>query len=204
MSRMNATARDEIAAGAARWVVEQGLEYGAAKRRAARELGLRDRDLPDNLQVENAVREYLELFCADTQPGELAVLRQIALRWMERLASLRPYVTGAVWRGTATHWSAVHLELYTDDPKAAELLLLDRGVDYEVGSTAGPRGQPVDVLSVAERSRELGEVVTVHLTVLDHDDLRGALRPDASGQTWRGDATALRERMARAGQDSQD
>ena len=30
----------EIAASAARWVVEEGLEYGPAKRRAARELGL--------------------------------------------------------------------------------------------------------------------------------------------------------------------
>jgi hypothetical protein len=28
--------------------------------------------------------------------------------------------------------------------------------------------------------------------VRDHDDLRGALKPDARGRTWRGDLAALR------------
>jgi len=35
--------------------------------------------------------------------------------------------------------------------------------------------------------------VTVHLSVLDHDDLRGALKPDARGRTQRGDLPALRK-----------
>jgi hypothetical protein len=38
--------------------------------------------------------------------------------------------------------------------------------------------------------------VTVHLIVNDHDDLRGALRPDARGRTWRGDLAALQRLMA--------
>ena len=42
--------------------------------------------------------------------------------------------------------------------------------------------------------------VTVHLFVRDFDDLRGALKPDAHGQSWRGDLGALRARMA-AGSD---
>src|SRR5688572_14650621 len=62
----------EIAATAARMVVEEGLEYGPAKRRAVRQLGLNARSaLPDNDAIEDAVREYIELFCADTQPAEL-------------------------------------------------------------------------------------------------------------------------------------
>jgi hypothetical protein len=104
-------------------------------------------------------------------------------------------VTGAVWRGTATRLSAVHLQLFCDDPKAAEIELINRGVDYDVGSMPGPRGQPVDVLSVASRSAALGEAVTVHLAILDHDDLRGALKPDARGRTARGDLAALRRAM---------
>jgi hypothetical protein len=35
----------------------------------------------------------------------------------------------------------------------------------------------------------------VHLHVLDHDDLRGALKPDARGRTQRGDLAALRALM---------
>ena len=198
---MTSTLSNEIAAAAARLVVEEGLEYGPAKRRAARDLGRRSTrraDLPGNNDVEDEVRAYLALFCADTQPAELAALRSVAALWMQRMAEFRPLLTGAVWRGTATRLNNVHLQLYCDDSKAAELALIDQGVDYEVDSLQGPRAQPVDVLSVASPSRELGERVTVHMTVLDFDDVRGALKPDASGRSERGDLDALRALMAAA------
>jgi hypothetical protein len=187
----------EIAAAAARLVVEEGLEYGPAKRRAARALGgVRHAELPGNDAVEDEVRNYLALFCADTQPAELAALREVAVVWMQRLAEFRPHLTGAVWRGTATRLSSVHLQLYCDDPKSAELALIDKGVAYEVGTLTGPRGEPVGVLSLATPCAALGERVTVHLSILDHDDLRGALKPDARGLTQRGDLAALRILMA--------
>ena len=195
---MSSALTAEIAASAARLVVEEGMEYGPAKQRAARALGkrsTRSAELPDNATVEDEVRAYLSLFCADTQPGELAALREVAAHWMARLADYRPHLTGAVWRGTATRLSCVHLQLFCDDPKSAEIAMLNQGIDFDIGSTVGPRGLPVDLLSVSSPSRALGEAVTVFLTVLDHDDLRGGLKPDASGQTQRGDLTALRRAM---------
>ena len=192
------TLTDEIAATAARLVVEEGMEYGPAKRRAARVLGrhsTRPAELPGNDRVEDEGREDLAIFCADTKARDLALLRGIAAVWMERLAEFRPHLTGAVWRGTATRLNDIHLELYCDDSKSAELALTDRRVHYDVGSRPGPHGEPVDVLSVAHTSPELGERVTVHLSVLDHDDLRGALKPDAGGRSQRGDLNALRHLM---------
>jgi hypothetical protein len=191
---MSQTLAEEIAATAARLIVEEGMEYGPAKRRAARALGrrsARSSELPGNDLVEDEVRSYLAIFCADTQPAELAALRAVAVIWMKRMAPFRPHLTGAVWRGTATRLNNVHIELFCDDSKAAELALIDQRIDYEVGSRDGPRGEPVDVLSVSQTSRELGERVTVHLSILDHDDLRGALKPDASGRSQRGDLAAL-------------
>ncbi len=196
---MAPTLTEEIAAAAARLVVEEGMEYGPAKRKAARVLGrhsVRPAEMPANEVVEDEVRAYLQLFCADTQPAELRALRAVAAQWMERLAPLRPHLAGAVWRGTATRLSAVHLQLYCDDSKQAEIFLIDLGVPYDVGSRPGPRGESVDVLTVSSPSRELGEPVTVHLTVLDHDDLRGALKPDARGLSSCGDLAALRRLMA--------
>src|SRR5664279_2978750 len=139
----------EIAATAARLIVEEGLEYGAAKRRAARDLGAAGRavGLPGNDEVEDEVRAYIDLFHADSQPAELAALRELAARWMERLATFRPHLTGAVWRGTATRLSDIHVELYCDDPKAAELALIDMRVDYEVSGTETPRGRSISVLN---------------------------------------------------------
>jgi hypothetical protein len=133
--------KEQIAAAAATMVVEEGLEYGPAKRRALKQLGLPGRTaLPDNDLVEAAVRDYIALFCADTQPAELAALRQLALLWMQRMAEFRPFLGGAVWRGTATRLSAVLLDLYCDDTKAAELALVNAGgcqVGYFLPS--GPR-----------------------------------------------------------------
>lgn len=197
---MNESLSAEIAATAARLVVEEGMEYGPAKRKAAKSVGrMRAADLPTNDAVEDAVREYIAVFCADTQPAELAALRGLALRWMERLAEFRPHLSGAAWRGTATRMSALHIDLYCDDAKSAEIMLINQGIDYDVGSLPSPRpGQQVDLLSLASPCPELGEQITVFLAVRDLDDVRGALKPDAGGRTLRGDLGALRRRMAEA------
>ena len=189
----------DIAAAAARLVVDEGMEYAGAKRKAARDLGRRGgraTDLPSNEQVEDQVREHLALFCADSQPAELLALRRLALVWMQRLAEFRPHLAGAVWRGTATRLSAIHLDLYCDDAKSAEIALINQRVDYDVASRQDPRGRQVDLLRIASRSAELGETVTLLLTILDHDDLRGALKPDARGHSWRGNAAALQSLLA--------
>lgn len=183
----------EIAATAARMVVEEGLEYGPAKRRAVKQLGLPQRAaLPDNDTVEEAVREYIAVFCADTQPAELQALRQHALTWMERLAEFRPHLAGAVWHGTATRLSDIYLQLFCDDPKSAEILLIDKGVAYEPRTVPGFQGEPVEALSISSRCPGLGEEVGVHLLIHDRDDLRGALKPDSRGRTPRGDTAAVR------------
>jgi hypothetical protein len=185
--------KEEIATAAARLVVEEGLEYGPAKRRALKQLGLTGRTaLPDNDQVELAVEEYIAIFCADSQAIELRALRTLALTWMERLERFRPHLGGAVWRGTATRQSDIYIQLFCDDSKAAEIALIDMGIRFEVGSVTGFQGDTVDALSVHALCPELGERVGVHLMVYDYDGLRGALRPDARGGKPRGDARALR------------
>ncbi|RZL33625.1 MAG: hypothetical protein EOP35_17430 [Rubrivivax sp.] len=189
---------EEIAAAAARLIVDEGMDWGPAKQRAARDLGAPRAALPGNDEVEAAVREHIAIFHADTQPAELRALRELAAQWMARLADFRPHLTGAVWRGTATRLSNIHLQLYCDDSKAAEIALLDRGVDFDVAETQGPRGRPVDMLVMDAPCPALQERVTVCLTILDFDDLRGALKPDARGVTERGDLTALQNLLESA------
>jgi hypothetical protein len=181
----------EIAAAAARLVVEEGLEYAAAKRTAARAAGGRP-ELPSNEQVEDAVREHIELFHAETQPRELLALREVALRWMERLAEFRPHLSGAAWRGTATRLSALQLDLYCDDTKAAEIALVNAGIDYDAASLPRPGREPLNVLIVTDTRNTLREPMTLHLMLHDLDDQRGALKSDARGRSWRGDLAALR------------
>ena len=188
------TVTQEIAQTAARMVVEEGLEWGPAKRRAVKQLGLPARtSLPDNEAVEAAVREYIEIFCAETQPQELRALRELALTWMERLQEFRPHLSGAVWRGTATRMSDIYIGLFCDDSKSAEIALINHNVQYDVTEVVGFNGEVVDALSISSLCQPLGETIGVHLMVYDYDDLRGALKADAQGRTQRGDAQALRQ-----------
>lgn len=200
METVSHSTKAEIAATAARMVVEEGLEYGPAKRRAVRHLGLPARTaLPGNDEIEDAVLEYISIFCADTQAAELAALRQLAMRWMERMAQFRPHLGTAVWRGTATRRSDIHIDLFCDDSKSAEIALIDLKVAYEPRSVPGLRGDVVDTLSVHDFCTGLNEMVGVHLRVYDYDDLRGALRLDAKGRSPRGDLAAVRRLVSGTG-----
>ena len=186
----------EIAATAARMVVEEGLNFGPAKQRALRQLGLPGRTaLPSNDEVEAQVRDYIAIFCAETQPQELRALREHALLWMERLAEFRPHLGGAVWQGWATRLSDIDLALFCDDPKSAEIALINQNLRFEVQSQTGLHGQPVDVLSLHSFCRALGEDIGVHLRIYDLQDLRGALAPDAQGRAPRGDVRAVQARL---------
>lgn len=193
----NTSLGQEIAAAAAALVVEEGLEYGPAKRRARKQLGLSERTaLPGNDRVEAAVREYIAIFCADTQPAELAALRTLALVWMHRLTEFRPYLTGAVWNGTATRLSDIYIQLYCDDSKSAEIALIAHQVDYEPRTITGFTGGKVEALSLSSMCKPLNEKVGVHLLVYDHGDLRVSMRQSNPDQTARGSLAAVERLLA--------
>jgi hypothetical protein len=182
----------EISITAARLVVEEGLDYGAAKRRAVKQLGLNLRTpLPSHDEVEAEVRDYIALFCADTQPTELIALRELALIWMQRMADFRPFLGGSVWHGTATKLSDIYIALFCDDPKSAEIALIDHHADYIARSIKGFDGNMVDALSIHAPCKSLTTDIGVHLMVYDYDNLRGALKPDSQGRVPRGDIAAV-------------
>ncbi|MEN9983596.1 MAG: hypothetical protein RI918_1565 [Pseudomonadota bacterium] len=182
----------EIAISAARLVVEEGLDYGAAKLRAVKQLGLPARtQLPSHDDVEAQVRDYIALFCADTQPLELAALRELALLWMQRMADFRPYLGGSVWHGTATKLSDIYIALFCDDPKSAEIALIDHRADYMTRSIKGFDGGMVEALSIHAPCKALNTEIGVHLMIYDYDDLRGALKLDNQGRKPRGDLIAV-------------
>ncbi len=186
------TLKMEIAAVAARIVVEEGQEYGPAKRRAVKQMGLAGRTaLPDNDAVEDAVIEYIALFCGETQAGELLALRRLAMVWMQRMAEFRPHLGGSVWHGSATRRSDIYIQLFCDDCKSAEIALIDHGIKYLARSMTGFHGEAVEALSLNAFCPELNDMMAIHLLVYDRDDVRGALRPDSKGRTPRGDLAAL-------------
>ncbi len=162
--------RNEIASLAAKLIAEEGAEYGAAKRRAVKQLlgnqKINGNVLPDNAQIEHEVREYQALFFADTQPARLLHLRKLAATLMNELDKFNPYIMGAVFNGTAGEHSDIYLQLYTDNSKDVAIFLLNLGIDYEVSEHAGKRGEALETLSFLYKNEG------VHLLVYNMDDLR--------------------------------
>ena len=66
-SRRDSNLRRQIAYIAARMMAEDGIaDYGTAKTKAARQAGLADSaQLPDNHEIEEALREYQGLYQSD-------------------------------------------------------------------------------------------------------------------------------------------
>jgi hypothetical protein len=170
-SRRDLNLRRHIAYLAARLMAQDGgLDYAAAKWKAARQAGLSDANLlPDNQEIELALREYQGLYQRDEQPAQLRRLREVAVKVMRELEDFRPVLVGSVLSGTAGHHSDVNLQLFTDDAKMLTLFLLNRRMRFEEGSRRIRRGdQLLDV--PLYRMQVDGTAVT--LTVLDHDDER--------------------------------
>jgi predicted nucleotidyltransferase len=127
--------RRRIAHAAARMIAEDGsLDYGSAKRKAARQLGVPESgSLPDNQQIEEALRSYQAIYQADETRELLTLLRQTAIEYMERLADFDPHLTGAVLNGTAGRNADIDLQLFTDQQKDVEFLLMGLDVPYQAG-----------------------------------------------------------------------
>lgn len=183
--------RAEIAAAAARMIAEDGVDYGTAKRKAARQIlgnnRVRGDVLPDNAQVEDEVRAYNELFFGDSQPARLLHLRQLALRVMEELTPFQPHLTGAVLNGTAGEHSDIHLQLFADSPKDVEIYLLNKGIDFDVSETPhfGNPAKEVETLSFFWQNEG------VHLALYEPEDLRGTRKP-VSGRPDRASLQTVR------------
>jgi hypothetical protein len=124
--------RKNIACLAARLMAEDGVsDYGLAKRKAARQLGAAETEaLPNNAEIEDELRAYQALYQGDEQRERLTDLRRTALKAMDYLGEFRPYLTGPVLDGTAGRFAGIELEIFTEDTKAVELFLLNRGVEY--------------------------------------------------------------------------
>lgn len=133
-SPANANLRRAIASQAARLMAEDGIaDYGQAKRKAARSLGIGEGEaLPTNQEVEAELRAYQSLYQEEEQAERLRLLRETALEVMAQLADFRPYLTGAVLDGTAGRYAEVEIELFADSGKDVEIMLLSRNIPYEI------------------------------------------------------------------------
>jgi hypothetical protein len=173
--------RSTIANLAARLMAEDGIEdYALAKRKAARQAGMPDtRELPNNDEIDEALRTYQQIYHQEAHRDRLRVLRQMALRAMRELAQFNPHLTGSVLSGNAGKYAGINLQLFTDSAKAVELYLIGRGIKYRTGQSrlyCGSQALTAPVYTVEDDGTE------IELTVLSLRELRGSLKTSPEGR----------------------
>jgi len=173
--------RSRIAHMAARMIAEDGIsDYGLAKRKAARQAGAPDsRNLPNNVEIEEALRAYQDLYQAEEHPELLARLRGLALETMRLLEPFEPHLTGSVLSGAVGRHGDIHLQLYTDSAKELEIFLLNRGIPFRNREMRIWTGETMDtvpdfVLTTTDAD--------IHLMVLTPLHRRMPLRLSADGR----------------------
>lgn len=193
--------RRAIAAQAARLMAEDGIaDFGVAKRKAARHLGYSDKDaLPSNDEVEVELRTYQSLFQREEQTERLEAMRTIALDVMRRWEKYHPHLCGAAWNGTAGREHVIEIELFLDDEKTVQIQLLGQEIPFETGEHAH-FDRSITRRITALTLEHAGFLV--RLSLYRSDDLRGALKPDASGLPARGNAAAVLLLLERARQEA--
>ena len=143
----NSSARQRalIASGAARLIAEHGIaDFAQAKRKAAQSLGLPENvQLPENAEVEVALRLHQRLFQDDEHAARIAYLRQKACEIMALTEKFNPYLTGSVLDGTAGRYAEIDIQLFTDSAKDVEIFLINRRVDYRHSTPRSERAEAV-------------------------------------------------------------
>lgn len=186
MSRDNGNKRqmrERIAQLAARLMAEDGIDdFALAKRKAARQAGAPDtRNLPNNDEVEQALRAYQNLYQATEQQARLRRLRQNARAMMQLFAQFDPHLSGSVLSGSAGKYSEIDIHLFTDSVKDVEMFLLNRQIPYRsrdrrVYIGEEPRGVPNFSVSTDDANFDI--------TVFAPRDLRYQLRATAEGKPF--------------------
>ncbi|HEY8355249.1 MAG TPA: hypothetical protein VIK69_09580 [Methylophilaceae bacterium] len=187
MSReKNSHLRRRIAQLAARLMADEGIpDYGHAKRKAGRQLGVSDdRCMPTNAEIEEEIRIFHEIYNSEDQAETLRQLRQDALAVMQMLERFDPHLTGAVLDGTAGRHSAIEIHLYAESLKEVEIYLLNQQIPYESNEKSyrmhgdkhgnGRRKVPVFTLE--------GPNGLIRLSVFDREAHKTHVRSPVDGQ----------------------
>ncbi len=195
--------RRAVAVRAAQLIAENEMSFAQARQRAARELfGNRvPRDVqPDQTELENCLREHLDLFDGPAHKARIKSLRRATVDFMSQLetaledASIeyRLLVTGAAWKGIVAEHAHGHVMLFCNDHKAATLALLNRGLHCEATMTNHfqKSGSEVEALVINQASWPM------QLSLYELDEFRGALLNSQAGSAERGTREQLVEQMS--------
>ena len=111
-----------VAARAAEIIMEEGItDYLFAKKKAAKSMGLLTRDnLPSNNEIDNALKNYQNIFQEQIDLGIIKKIKKEALNTMLLFKDFNPHLTGQLLEGLIPKFPKIQINLFTDNIKEVE------------------------------------------------------------------------------------
>lgn len=168
-------ARVRIANRAAEIIMEEGItDYHFAKKKAAKYLSYQSLDyLPSNDEIDDALKEYQKIYQVDIDPTLVDKIKNEALMIMEIFKSFNPHLVGQLIDGLIPKYPIIQINLYTDNMKEIEYLLLNNNIEFNLKDTniSEKRTKKKSLRNIPIIKIE-GHWFPIELKILDENDFK--------------------------------
>ena len=168
-------ARIIIANRAAEIIMEEGIiDYHFAKKKAAKYLGYQSSDyLPSNDEIDNALKEYQKIYQVDIDASLVRKIKDEALVIMELVKKFNPHLVGQLIDGLIPKYPILQINLYTDNMKEIEYVLLNNNIEFNLKDTniSEKRTKKKSLRNIPIIKIE-GRWFPIELKVLNENDLK--------------------------------
>tara|TARA_B100000787_G_scaffold77870_1_gene57224 strand:- start:157 stop:798 length:642 start_codon:yes stop_codon:yes gene_type:complete len=123
-----------VARRAAEVIMEEGItDYLFAKKKAAKYLGLLpSENLPSNQEIDNALKEYQNIFQEQVDSEIINKIKKEALNTMILFEIFNPHLTGQLLEGLIPRFPKIKINLFTDNIKEVEYTLLNNNIAFDI------------------------------------------------------------------------
>ncbi|MDG2252430.1 MAG: hypothetical protein P8K73_02140 [Methylophilaceae bacterium] len=168
-------ARIIIANRAAEIIMEEGItDYHFAKKKAARYLGYKSSDLlPSNDEIDYALNEYQKIYQVDIDVSLIEKIKNEALLIMELFKNFNPHLLGQLIDGLIPKYPILQINLYTDNMKEIEYLLLNNNIMFDLKdkNISEKRTKKKSLRNIPIIKID-GRCFPIELKILDENDLK--------------------------------
>jgi len=122
-----------IASKAAELISQEGIrDYHFAKKKAAKYLGFSEKEiLPSNYEIDKELILFKNLY-QKVDHDLVQNLKKEALKIMTLFERYKPFISNQFLEGIITKYPIIEINLFTDDIKEIEYILLNQNIHFEI------------------------------------------------------------------------
>ena len=159
-----------IASKAAELISQEGIrDYHFAKKKAAKYLGFSEKEiLPSNYEIDKELILFKNLY--QKVDHELVQnLKKEALKIMRLFERYKPFISNQFLEGIIIKYPIIEINLFTDDIKEIEYILLNQNIYFEISDVNIHRKNTLKTLSIYKID---GYEFPIELKIFDTNELK--------------------------------